>query len=185
MEHLNIDGTAKAYRGLWVMNPEGAWRPSLGVFMNIGGTLKKEERTFFYNYGTENFAWVEGYTQGAGSYAKNSDNLYMKCNPSMITGAFFRNWVTSIAIPLGKFSKIYFRGKVTTAGHVVDWGICDAANKMTQNFTKQVRATDTAGWDGTSSLDVSGYTGNYHIKIQAYDGSVRGTKCYIYRIWAQ
>lgn len=184
MEYVNIGGAWREVRGVWV-NVGGVWKPSLGAYVNIGGVWKKEEKTFLYNYGTENFAWAQGYTLGAGSYAKNANNLYMKCNPNLDAGAHFRNWVTDVVIPLGNFNRVYFRGKATVNVHVIDWGICDAANKMTQNFTKQVRAVYDGQWDGISSIDVSGYSGNYHIKVQAYDASRRGTDCYIYQIWLQ
>lgn len=184
MECVNINGSWRAVRGVWV-NVGGVWKPSFGNHCNIGGVWKGG-KTHFYSYGTENYAWAQGYSAREGSYAKNADNLYMKCNPNMVGGdAFYRNWVTNGAVSLANFKKLYFRGKVTTNGHVVDWGICTAADKMNAAFTKKVRATDLSAWDGTSSIDISDFSGMYHVKVQAYDGSIRGTNCYIYEIWAQ
>lgn len=150
--------------------------------------------TVYYNNGTQNVAWTTGYSIGSfGSVFYLSNSIYVAAGDSGGEASVNeRTARTTNTVNLTNINTLY-----------IDWeGITSApATSQTANFIVSTSSTGSfntfnaraqvifssfSGDRRTTSLNVSGLTGNYFIRIHSRDGSStfgRWNYFNVYKVW--
>lgn len=142
-----------------------------------------------YAEGTEYVEFVEGYSVGAGSQSKEAGYLYI--NAADTGTVAVRTYVTDIMVNL--------TGAKTLK---IDWA--NTGSEYSGNDSFLVVSTNKTGGYGTydlripspgasfarmtSTLDVSGISGKYYIRVHACDTNTsteRRCRLYVYNIWLE
>ncbi|MBA7578351.1 hypothetical protein ES708_20213 [subsurface metagenome] len=146
--------------------------------------ISPKPKKYYYTEGVENVSWVVGYSEGGGSQSKESDHLYIYA--ARINDEFcYRTYVTDLAINMTSIDTLYFDFETIGVVHLIELGM--GGVKMDKGFTTSYRITTDSKARGVVSLDVSAYSGNYYIKLQAYTWSPTypSSKANIYNVYAE
>jgi hypothetical protein len=153
-------------------------------------------QTQYYTNGTQNVAWTTGYSLGSfGFVSFGSSSIFVYAGSSSGESTTNQRTArTTNTVDLTNISTLY-----------IDWqGITSSpATLQTANFIVSTSSTGTfstfnartqvifssfGGDRRTSSLDVSGLTGNYFIRVHSRDGSStfgRWNEIIVYRVWGE
>lgn len=185
MEQVNIGGAWKDIRGIWV-NVGGTWRSTLGVSGNIGGTWRRSTPVYLYNQGTENHPWVEGYSRGQGSAAKESGSLYLYAGGGATTDSA-RTYVLNTAIDLTSFNTLNIEWVQTGSGPSPNFVSTLAVSTVKSGSigTYDLRFLQGGAFARrTDSLNISSLSGAYYIRTHASIAwNDAGSVVRVYRVW--
>ena len=139
---------------------------------------------YYYTAGTENVDWAVGHSEGVGTQSKESDHLYLYAGPYASGHPNYRSYVTDSAIDFTTIDTLYFDYESDGIVHRIWLGIGTVKADSTLTDKYEVREISKAR--GVNSLDVSGYTGNYFIKLMVYEASssYANSKANIYNVYA-
>lgn len=158
----------------------------LAVFMFLGGTVlagpvlcqENPENTttengssvvIYYQGSAYNDAWVEGYSSRNGAQSNESDHLYLFASSSLPA---HRTYETAETVSLDGIHTLEIEwentGYAGSHQNRSTFGIAESPGTLT--IVHGILKTDYFGRVKTT-LDVSGYTGEYHIVIRATDNS--------------
>jgi hypothetical protein len=143
---------------------------------------------YYYNEGTENVSWIEGYSEGIGSQSKNSDHFYLMVSDTDAQ----RTYVTENKIDLTNINTLYIDWESPTSENIWDYcffGITDSQMSDRTTWVKNIsrrNGDDEAPFSRTTdSLDVSGYSGSYYIKIQVRAGGSLDLELKSYQVYGE
>jgi hypothetical protein len=150
----------------------------------------------YYTNGTQNVAWTTGFSSGSfGFVSFGGSSIFVYAGSSSGESTTNeRTARTTNTVDLTNISTLY-----------IDWeGLTSApATNQTANFIVSTSSTGSfstftartqvifsafSGDRRTSSLDVSGLTGNYFIRVHSRDGSStfgRWNEIIVYRVWGE
>jgi hypothetical protein len=149
----------------------------------------------YYSNGVQNVPWSAGYSIGSIGYILFSQNpplMYLEAGSSGNVSVNERATTTTNTVDLTYINTLYidWEGLRSTSsiGQSANFIVSTSstASFTTFNARTQVIFSNVAGDRRTSSLDVSGLTGNYFIRIHARDGSStsdRWNNIRVYRVW--
>ena len=139
------------------------FRLGRGSFMLKADTFTALETVYHYNAGDEKTGWIEGYSAGSGAQHKFEKNLYLSAE----TDDAERTYATAAAVDLSNVERIHIDWQETgsSPGHIESYFVAarsrgddhsqyDAGVKIDGNFART-----------SHSVDVSGLTGDYYIRI--------------------
>jgi hypothetical protein len=145
----------------------------LSGFVGIPNNIENYYENY-YNYGTEQEAWVNGYFVSGDQLNKLSDSL------QIIISTGNSAFVTDNVVSLVGFKKLWFEAEATIdSASQLSLGI--ANNKMDTSSVATLAYVSNLGRGGYY-LDVTSYQDSYYIKIRG-DGSSVSAK--IYRVWGE
>lgn len=137
-----------------------------------------------YSEGTENVAWVVGYSSGTGTQSKNSDHLYLK-GGTVDFGTDERSYVTEGKVSLANISTLYVDWEntgVDTANHMAYVTLAVHNVKTESESEGAARLFPNMPFNRKiDGLDVSNFTGDYYIGVHAY----RRGELKVYRVWGE
>lgn len=135
---------------------------------------------YYYDEGEYEDDWVVGYSTGAGSQSKESDHLYLLAD--YVASSAERTYVLDSAVNLTNVDTLY-----------VDWENIDgdyvylvvSTDKTSHYNVYDYRYGHTVGGFSreTNSLDVSGASGNYYIRVHAR-GTFNDAELLVYGVYA-
>lgn len=126
---------------------------------------------------TENTSFVQGFNTG-GSNAITEDYLDVieygtRINVPGIAGVSDLAWVTDVTVDLTNYSSVEITWRQAgTANNSTSSRLCVSSNKTADSNTFDARLSKANTFSKvTESLDVSGLSGNYYIRVHARDNS--------------
>jgi len=140
-------------------------------------------RTYYYNAGFENVAWVEGYSLDTGSVSKEA--TYLQLNTQKTTVAAIRTYVTNIAVDLTKIKKLYIDWEIINVSGVSAY-LNVSTNKTGDQGSRNAGLYVTGAQTRTVTvLDVSNLIGLYYIRVHSRAASADISTTKVYRLWGQ
>jgi hypothetical protein len=158
-----------------------------------GTTVFTSETQYFTN-GTQNVAWTTGYSTGTdGSVSISSPYITIAAGYSGInTTVNERTARTTNTVDLTSISTLYVEIDTAVLGlgsqstfHFIA-STSSTGTRLTFNASATLTNQFAAGTTTTLSLDVSGLSGSYFIRIHQRDGSTssaNGAITYVRRVW--
>lgn len=159
------------------------FRLGRGSFTLNADTFTALETVYHYNAGDEKTAWTEGYSTGSGEQHKFEDNLYLSAE----TDGAERTYATAAAVDLSNVESIHIDWQETGSppGHIESYFVAarsrggdhsqyDAGVKIDGNFART-----------SHSVDVSGLTGDYYIRIHTRHThpAQHNSELRVFRVW--
>ncbi len=157
--------------------------------MYFGSSLVFSASTPYYTAGTENVDWIKGSSVGTVTFGAS----YMSVSTSSTQTAVDSYAVTNVLVNLTNINTL----KIDWAGSIYQQIIagmylCISTTKLGTYGTYNARLSGGSGLDSfarrTDSLDVSGLTGNYYLRIHAQKSSssvVGSASLTIYNVWGE
>ena len=136
-----------------------------------------------YTAGTENVAWVEGYSNGDGSQSKEADHL--RVDRPGLDGE--RTWVTDAAVDLTAWSMLKVEWEASGAGGASDTAsLVVSTNKTASAATYDARVQSIGTFPRLEqSIDISALSGNHYVRIHStHTGDAEGP-LYAYKVWLE
>lgn len=152
------------------------------------GTVVWTAGVNYFTNGTQNVAWTTGYSTGAyGSALLLSDSMYLEAGYAGTT-TNERALRTTNTVDLTSINTLYCEVAVNTTGTSQAFSFIASTSATGSASTYNARTQVLAGFGDTQviSLNVSGLTGNYYIRVHQRDGSTSsttGSDATITRIW--
>jgi hypothetical protein len=163
----------------------------LGVSLQqiiYNGVVVFTSGTNYFTNGTQNVPWTTGYSTGsAGDAYLYSEGMYLT------TGLFGtqineRTLRTTNTVNLTNINTLFFEAAITTTGNAQQFNFIVSTSSTGTSSTFNARTQVTAGFGDTQiySLDVSGLSGNYFIRIHSLDNSTSsftGNEGTVFRVY--
>lgn len=169
----------------------GANKPSWEVYVN---DIITAENIHYYDYGTENVSWIEGFSNNNAVRRKEIDHLYIgTTNINYINGGHghYRTLnkinltnIIKIKVTFGINSLIEGRGNIAIA--ISDHILTNYLGDETYTLVKWYVATKNID-NYTIEIDVSSLAGEYYLTIEGSTsfGTVTSSTTKIYAIWGE
>ena len=160
--------------------------PLTKVYYN--GTLVFSAQTNYFTNGTQNVPWTTGYSTGnAGDAYIDSASMYLTAGYSG-TQVNERSLRTTNTVSLTGVNTLYCEVAFNSTGNAQSFSFIASTSSTGTSSTFNARTQLTGGFGDTQiiSLDVSGLSGNYFIRVHSRDGSTasfNGNDATVYRIW--
>jgi hypothetical protein len=153
----------------------------------FNGTTVFTSQTNYYTNGTQNVAWTTGYSTGSTGSTSTSGSLYLTTGLSG-TQVNERTLRTTNTVDLTNISTLYFEAAITTTGNAQQFNFIVSTSSTGSSSTYNARTQVTAGFGDTQTytIDVSGLSGNYYIRIHSRDGSTatfNGNEGDVFNVW--
>ena len=157
-------------------------------YIILSNKIEEISDQYYYTDGVEDVEWVEGYTVALGSQSKEIDYLHLQTAYDI--GSSFRTYVTNVAVNLTNINTLYIEWE--NAGNPENIGNCSyfiaSSSKMDGVDVYDAILSKTLSFSKvTNSLDVSGLSGSYYIRVHAGDTVSSGITSLIktYKVWGE
>jgi hypothetical protein len=152
------------------------------------GVVVFTSQTNYFTNGTQNVPWTTGYSTGfrGEAYLYNA-GMYLTAG-LLGSGVNERTLRTTNTVNLTNINTLYFEAAITTTGNAQQFNFIVSTSSTGSSTTFNARTQVLAGFGDTQiySLDVSGLSGNYFIRIHSRDGSTSsstGNQGNVFRVY--
>ena len=149
--------------------------------------VPSESEVYLYNEGTHEDDWVEGFSINSGSQSKQSNHLYLHAEDA--SGSAERVYVTDATVNLTNYGSLKIEWENT--GDSKDENVsalCVSTGKTNWYNTYNARILEKQDFGKkTSTLDISGMSGDYYIRVHTRDlaGTATKAELKVYKVWLE